>query len=350
VTSNTARFSGKLIWAMALLAALAATCVIAQQTTKDRNSGGSATGASGAASSPKPQATKRAAPITKVEQFPLDKVVVKVGTEQATAADVEYTEQFMAHEIQEEVLEEGRMPVGEEYVKMVALTQEAARQHLDADPNFHRRMAVARMQWLGDAELKRLQDQVKVTSDDVKQYYDSHLADYTELQVRDVSVRKKLANAEGSPGLADEEAKAKADAIRQAIQSGTDFDKVSAQFAVPDVVYFGPQPRAVHHRQFPAEVEQKLFSLKDGELSDTTSNPQVVSFMQIVKHSQVDLKDVKGDIEIQLRARKLEDSIKALEHRASVWMDPEYFAPLQRYGEPKRRAGEPDADDPDRRK
>lgn len=330
------RHLNKAIPAVSLLALLAAaSCMFAGQSQQ-------------AAPAPKEPRAAKSAKVT-TENFPLNRVVVKVGGQAATAADVEYAGHFLPHEIQDEVRLEGRKPMGDQYVQMVTLTQEAAKHHLDDSPDFQRHMALARMQWLSQAEYHVLNDREKVTGDEVKQYYAAHQAAYTQLLIQEVSIRKKAAHADpAAPGLSEKDAQDKAGAIRHAIESGEEFSKVAAKFQQEGVIYFDPKPHLINHTSFPAKIDRELFSLKDGALSETFDNANAIYFVQALKRSQPGLSDVQQDIQTQLHARKIADAIASMEKRADVWMDPVYFAPLNPGEPPEHQA--PGAGDSDMKK
>lgn len=335
------RNPGKFILAVSLLAALAATAALAQESQSAQSAPSTQTKqspssppaqpaptpapASVAASAPKePGGTAAAKPPA---EFPPDKVVLKVGSDQVTVADLDFVMRLLSPQAQSQIASHGRKGFGEWYSMLVALSQKTAGQHLEDTPDYRRQMNLARMQFLATTESKNIAGSAKVTPDDIKQYFTTHQSDYAELQIRQVSIRKKLPKGgNAAPGLSPDEAQAKAEEIRKAIQSGTDFAKLADQFKMPGVIFIDPQPRTVKHGQLPANLEASLYKLKDGELSDTADNPQVVYFMQVVKHTQSDLKDVSDEIESKLKEQKTKEAMDNLKKDAAIWMDPVYFA------------------------
>jgi transcription termination factor NusB len=326
------RNPGKLILAVSLLGALAAADAFAQQSQPAQST---QTTQQAASQSAQP-AQAPVAPVVKeggstapakAAEFPPDKVVLKVGSDQVTVADLDFVIHLLSPQVQGQIASQGRKSFGDWYSMLMALSHKTAGQHLEDSPDFRRQMKLAQMQFLAQTESKNIADGAKVTPEDIKQYFTTHESDYAELQIRQVSIRKKLPNGgNAAPGLSSDDAKAKAEEIRKAIQSGADFAKLADQFKMPGVIFIDPQPRGVRHGQLPANLEASLFKLKDGELSDTTDNPQVVYFMQVVKHTQSDLKDVSDEIESKLKEQKTQEAMDSVKKDAAIWMDPVYFA------------------------
>ncbi|HEV2177965.1 MAG TPA: peptidyl-prolyl cis-trans isomerase [Terriglobia bacterium] len=341
------RNPGKLILAVSLVGALAAAGAFARQSnqaqpgqptksvqpaqspqTKQASPSQPAPApatASGAAAASKGQ--DAAAGAKPAAEFPPDKVVMKVGGDPVTVADLEYVIHLLSPQAQGQIASQGPKPFGDWYSMLMALSQKTAGQHLEDSPDFRRQMKLARMQFLAQAESKNIAEGAKVTPEEIKQYFATHESDYAALEVRQVSIRKKVPNGgNAAPGLPADQAKAKAEEIRKAIQSGTDFAKLADQFKMPGVIFIDPQPRTVRHGQLPADLEASLVKLKDGELSDTADNPQVVYFMQVVKHTQSDLKDVSDEIASKLKEQKTKEAMESVKKDAAIWMDPAYFA------------------------
>jgi hypothetical protein len=132
------------------------------------------------------------------------------------------------------VATQGRRPVGEEYVKMLLLSQRALDEHLDSSPALRSRLELQRAQTLAEAEYEKMSSEVKVSQEEAGQYFTAHRSEFDAVQVREFLIRKRPKGAEDAKlGLTVEDAKAKAEAIRKALMSGTDVEKVAGDFADP---------------------------------------------------------------------------------------------------------------------
>jgi hypothetical protein len=254
------------------------------------------------------------------------KVVMKVGTQSFTEADLDFLVGSLSPQLQKAVAVQGKKPLGDQYAVMAALSEQAEKDRLDASSDFREELALHRLQALAQAEYRKMSGEIKVTPEEINQYYAGHSTEFDQAQVREVVIRKKADDAkEGAPGLSATDAHSRADEIRKALTAGTDPKKVVEQFAVENNVQIDAEPRVVKRGELIAALDQAAFSLKDGAFSDPFENAQALAFLQVVGHTRQDLKDVSEDIENTLHDQKLQAAVEDLKTKANVWMDEQYF-------------------------
>lgn len=255
-----------------------------------------------------------------------DKVVMKVGASQVTQSEIDSIISNLSPQAQQTLAAQGRRPLGDEYAKVLLLSQQAENDHLDSSPEIHRRLELQRVQTLAQAEYEKMAGEVKVSPDEIGRYFTAHQPEYETAQVREYVVRKKPAGAkEGTVGLTPEEATAKADSMRKALAAGTDPKKVAQDFAMPNVVMSDAEPRTIRRGQLLPALDKAAFELKDGQVSDSLDTPQALVFLQVVGHHQADQKEVAPEIENALRQQKLDAELAGLRSKTNVWMDEDYF-------------------------
>jgi hypothetical protein len=150
-------------------------------------------------------------------------------------------------QFQRTVTAQGTRSMGEQYALALALSQRAVRDHLDQDPEINLLIRMQEQRMLAQAEYKKLREDIKVTTEEVNQYFAVHKSDFEQADVRQVTVRKKPSNANpGIPGLSEEDARLKAEEIRNALAGGSDSAKLAENYkAQLGVVYIEITPRAV---------------------------------------------------------------------------------------------------------
>lgn len=273
----------------------------------------------------KPAAAERATPSAASASSP-DRVVMKVGDEQISQGELDSIIAALSPQVKQVIARQGRRPIGDQYAMMILLSNRAVSDHLDSNPAVSRELNLQRLQILAQAEYQNIADQIKVTPEEISDYYKAHSSDFDEVQIRQFAVRKKAAGGSASdPGLTDADAKSKINAIRSAVASGTDIAKVAQEFAKPNVILIDTAPRPVRHGQLLPDIEKAAFSLKDGQVTDVVDTPQAAVFAQVVGHQHQDLKDVSKEIENTLRQDKLQADMNALKQSSKVWMDDDYF-------------------------
>lgn len=254
------------------------------------------------------------------------KVVLKVGGEEVTESDFNFVVEAMGPELKEAIKSQGRRPLGEQYATMVVLSQHAAAQKLDASPEFRRRLALQRLQWLAEAAVEQLEGRLTVTPEEVSKYYSSNPLEFEEFQVRQVVVRKR---PEGSTtetsGLPPADARARAEEIRKALAEGKDWKTLAGEYQGSQSVFVVADPRAVRRGQFPEELNRVIFGLKDGDLSLPVETPQAFIVFQAAGRRLLTLEDASEEIETGMRRFKVQQEINELRGKAAIWMDEEFF-------------------------
>jgi len=291
------------------------------------------------------QPKTQAAPPSLTPNVPPDKVVMKVGDKQITAGEFQAILQTLPPQVQRAAMTQGLKDVGDQYAKLVAIAEKASSDGIDQKPEVKVKIELQRMQLLAQGEYQKINEDIKITPDDVNQYYKDHMNDFEQVEIRQVSIRKKAANAKAdAPGLPEADAKAKAEAIRAALASGEDAVKVRDQFKMDNVVFFDPNPRPVRHGQLAGAMDQAAWSLKDGQVSEIQDNPVNFYFLQVVKHDTPPLTDVSKEIEGKIKEQKSQAALDGVESGAKIWLDPIYFAPAKR--EAEANPGAPNANPP----
>ncbi len=256
-----------------------------------------------------------------------DKVVMKVGDESVTQGQLEVIINSLNPQAQKSLSVQGRRPLGDQYVMIILLSQDAISHHLDSTPAFQHALAMARHQLLAQAAYQELARQSVVTPEDISKYFAAHQSDFEEAKVRQVAIRVRPEGAkEGTPGLTAAEAKSRAEEIRKALSTGNDPKKVAEQFQVAGTVRVDAEPSVVRRGSMRADMEKAAFELKEGQISDVFDFPQSLVFFQAVSHTTPTLKDASSQIETTLRQQKVNNTLDELKKKTNIWMDDAYFA------------------------
>jgi len=254
------------------------------------------------------------------------RVVLKVGNLQVTQADFETMVRDL--EAQQGPADVSRQAIGDNYASLLALSQQAVANHLDSSPEVTRQLALDRTQILSNAEFARLKAEAKPTPEEISAYYSAHLDDYDVVQLRRVFIWTNQEGSKNGHGLSQQDASALAAAVRKAFASGTDVSKpLHDAMHDPESVVFDNEPLTFQRGELPPKMEEAAFALKVGGWTELNDAPGTFVFLQLVKRSRRDLKEVSSQIEKKLQAQKLKEELDNLKKNAGIWMDEQYFAP-----------------------
>jgi parvulin-like peptidyl-prolyl isomerase len=309
---------GRNLWGMCLAVILLASGVNAQQSGSPSKPAETERESS---ASPKPATGPPG------EEQPSQKVVLKVGATQVTQSEIDGLVSKLSPKARTIVATEGRQPVAEEYVKMLVLSQRALDEHLDSTPALRSELEIQRDQTLAEAEYQKMAGAVKVSPEEVSQYYAARSEDFETVQVREFLVRKRpQGSKDPKQGLTAEEAKAKAELIRKALADGNQVEKVTEDFSDPPRVQMvDARPRTLRRSEMTPALAAATFQVKQEGVSELVDTPQAFVVVKVLKRQHPELKDVTAEIESKIRQEKLDAEIDRMRKDAGVWMDEEYF-------------------------
>jgi len=260
-----------------------------------------------------------------------DRVVLKVGTMQVTEAEFEsrigdIEGQGGSDSDKEGPTNKERRRLGDDYASVLMLSQRAVADHLDSSPEISRKLAIARIQILSDAAFANLMDQAKPTSGEISQYYNSHLSDYDELQIRRLFIWKSGADSKNRKGLTPEAARARADAILQASAAGRDTTQLIKAFQGSDEGLLDSAPLTFPRGELPPAIEKVAFVMNEGKWAQAQDTRDSTMLVLLVKRDHQQLGEVSSLIEKRVQTQKMQMMLDDLKKNAGIWMDEKYFA------------------------
>ncbi len=273
-------------------------------------------------SSPTPAAT-----LANKTPFATDRVVLKVGDVKITQAEFESRIgdiEPQGDPDKQGLNEKDRRRLGDDYASVLMLSRQAVASHLDSQPEISRQLAIARLQILSDAEFASLMRQAQPSQEEIKHYYDSHVSDYDEVQVRRLFIWKQRAD-KGSRGLKPEDARARADAILQASAAGRDTTSLTNAFKDSDAGLLDPAPLTFPRGELSPALEKAAFAAKEGEWSQAQDSQDSIILLQLAKRDRQPLGEVSSLIQKRLQGQKMQAVLEDLKKKAGIWMDEQYF-------------------------
>jgi peptidyl-prolyl cis-trans isomerase C len=285
--------------------------------------------APGAAQTPAPASKASAgAPPSLVDP---NHVVLTIGEIKLTAADYEHLVAALPQQYQAYAKGPGRRAFAENLVQMKLLSNEAVKENLDKQPQVQDQLKFQREDLLARTMFLHYQDTAKVDDAAVQQYYESHTRDFESVKASHILIRVKgapMPAAAGKTELTDEEALAKAQAIRKRVTGGEDFATVAkAESDDTGSAQNGGSLGEFHRGQMVPPFEQAAFSMKPGDISEPVKTPFGYHIIKVEAHNTRPLAEVKAEIEKKLRPEIARKQLETLRSSTTVQFDDAYFGP-----------------------
>ncbi|MBI3475362.1 MAG: peptidyl-prolyl cis-trans isomerase [Acidobacteria bacterium] len=257
-----------------------------------------------------------------------NRVVLKVGNTQVTEAEFESRISDIESSgdgDNETASQKERRRLGDDYASVLMLSQQAVKNHLDTTPEVARKLEIGRIQILSDAQFASLMDQAKPTPDEVSQYYNTHLHDYDEVQVRRLFIWKTGPNTANRKGLAPDAAKSRADAILKTSSAGGDATKLAEAFKISDEGMLDSEPLTFPRGEMPPAMEKAAFASAEGKWSQVQDTAESIILVHLLKRDRQPLEQVASLIEKRLQSETMLSKLDALKKNSGIWMDEKYF-------------------------
>jgi peptidyl-prolyl cis-trans isomerase C len=259
-----------------------------------------------------------------------DEVVMTVGERKITAAD--YTllvKTLLPPQSQELGFGPGRRQFAQKLAELMILADEGAKRDLDKQPDIALKLDFQRNNGLAAAMYQQLEKSTVVSDADIQAYYDAHKADYEVLNARHILLRVKgspTPNPPGKPELTEDEAKAKAEAIRKRLAGGEDFAKVASEESY-DAAEKGGNLGVVKHGTNVMSFEQAAFALKPGEISQPVKTPFGYEIIQVQSRATQSLADVKQDVISHVKPTLAPKAVEDLLNKTKFNISDAFFGP-----------------------
>jgi len=268
-----------------------------------------------------------------------DAVVITIGDFKLTAGEVEkivaglppQNRQYFASP-------SGRPQLADFLIRTKLFAREAEKRRLEEREDIKRSLNLFRESLLSREVQTEMVKEIKVTDEEAKQFLDANQNAFEQAKVRRLVVRSASTNQfyqDGKPSdqlPTDEQAKAKIEDIRKKIVEGADFEEMAAKFS-DDAMTSGKGGDMGYIRRVNQDPRvlltppmlETIFSLKAGETSQAIQTPFGFELFRVEERKSPKLEEIRTEVENGIRQQKYEVLYEEMKARSDVTVDDGYF-------------------------
>jgi peptidyl-prolyl cis-trans isomerase C len=260
-----------------------------------------------------------------------DPIVIAAGDLTIRQSEFETALKTLPEQYQQYASGPGRKQFAEDYLRMKMLASAGTKAGLDKNPEVVQQLALMRENLVANAQLKKLEDDIKITDADLKKVYETNKGQYEQVKARHILIAFKGSPAaqEGKPELTEEQAKTKAEALRTQIVAGkAKFEEV-AQKESDDV---GSGSRGgdlgeFNRGQMVPEFETAAFAAKAGDVTPVVRTQFGYHIIKVEEHGMTAFDQVKPTLERNERQTRLQAALEKMKADAKPTFNDTYFTP-----------------------
>lgn len=259
-------------------------------------------------------------------------VIMRVNGEPVTEQEFEAAFSQLPEETQRQLANpQGKMEFAKQLVSYKILEQEAHRLGLDREPRVAAAVSAIQMNILATAAAQKLVG--PPTDQTVKEFYAKNAKSFESVDLSGILIAYAGSMAPprgGGNPPSQAEAMAKAQAVVRQLRAGANFAQMVVQVS-DDVgsVERGGDLGTIGHNALPPELEQKVFALKTGEVSDPIPSRFGIHIFLVRRHGTEPIDRVRASIAQRVQQQSTLDRIEALRKQAKVDFDPKFFPQSQ---------------------
>jgi peptidyl-prolyl cis-trans isomerase SurA len=164
----------------------------------------------------------------------------------------------------------------------------------------------------------QVQSKILVTPKDIEDYYEVHLADFTQaesVEAKTITVRKSEEAVKAES--ADPTARKKAEDVLRRLYAGEDFETVAREASEDTMASEGGNLGTIKRGDLVENLDEVIFTLKPGELSPILETPMGYHIFRVEKKTE------KKVLSLEEMRNKVHDYVYREKSRArfSEWMD-----------------------------
>ena len=269
------------------------------------------------------------APAASSPAFPPDTVVATVDGKPVTAAELQGLYRTVGPQVQQNAAND---PVGflRQYAMLKRLSEHAEKQKLDQVSPYREALAAGRMQILYQAAIQHTYENIPVTAEDQKKFYEANRDRWVQARVKVIYIpfsdNPTAASGSKKP-LSEKEARAKAEEIVKQLRAGADFVKMVREHSEDPTskAKDGDFPVISKSDQIPDNIKQAVFALKNGEISDPVRAP---NGFYIFRAEEIGIKPydaVKDEIFNEIKLARLREFLDSMQKGIEVKVENEAF-------------------------
>lgn len=259
-----------------------------------------------------------------------DPIVIAAGDVAIRQSEFEQALQTLPEQYQQYAMGAGKRQFAEDYLRMKMLAAEGMKSGLDKSADVVAQLNLMRENLVANAQLKKIEEGIKVSDDDLKKAYDANKNQYEQVKARHILVAFKGSPAAqaGKTELTDEQAKAKAEDLRKQITAGASFEELAKKES--DDVGSGAQGGDLgefSRGQMVPEFEKAAFEAKVGDVTPVVRTQFGYHIIKVDSHGSTPFEEVKANLERTERQKLLQAELEKMKSTAKATFNETYFAP-----------------------
>lgn len=259
---------------------------------------------------------------------PADAVIITAGDLQVRRSEFEAAVRSLPPEYQQYALGPGKRQFAQDFLRMKLLASQGRAQGVDKSPEIQAQLDMMRDNLVANALLQRVQTEIVVNEEELRQAYEASKNEFEKASARHILIAfaGSPAAQPGKPELTEEQAKAKAEEIREKIKGGASFEELAK--AESDDVGSGANGGSLGEfgrGQMVSEFEQAAFTTPIGELSDVIRTQFGFHLVKVDARGTSPFEEVRESLERAERSKKIQAYLEELSTKANATFDPAYF-------------------------
>lgn len=283
---------------------------------------------------PKPVAPPAKAPAP-AEAKPVDpnQVVLAFGDRKYTPAQIDELIAQLPDDMKQSVAQMGKPMFIQQYAEYLVLLDEARTRNLAAKPEVKKVLDFGQENTLVGFMIRELAKEAEPKDEELTAYYEGKKADYVRVAARHILIRTSDSEApkkEGKPELTEEQALAKAEALRKKLTDGASFEELAkAESDDSGSAERGGDLGEFAKGMMVPQFEEAAFALPPGIVSPPVRSPYGYHLIRVDKRDFQPLDAVKQQIKQRLQGERLRTIREKLKTDKGFKLDPAYMASLQ---------------------
>ena len=266
-----------------------------------------------------------------------DTVVASIEGKSFTAGEVDKLISGLPQQLQTNVQKDRRQFL-QQWALFKRISEMAEASKLDQRSPYKERLDYMRMQLLLNAQLEQVSQEIPVSAEEQKKYYETSKDRYTQAAIKVIYIPFTATASPEAPTdpkakkpLTEAEAKAKAEGIVKEVRGGADFVKMVKEHsedsasAAKDGDFGQPISRT---DSIPEDIKTTIFAMKPGEVSEPVRQPNGFYVFRLEELKVQSYDEVKDAIFKELKEAGFKRWFEAQQKQVNVKFENEsYFAP-----------------------